>query len=779
MKLPLRFGKKKEEKQYFLALVLRNEKVNAVFFEEELSKVKVLARHSEYFENSIEEASLEEFLDVLDKAVSTAEQSLVTELETVKTIFGVKGSWIGENKIKKEYLLKLKKISDELGLLPIGFIVIIEAISHLLQQEEGAPLTAIVAETGKKYISVAHVKGGRILEFKTSQILESPAQTVDTILKHFSSSEILPARILIFNGDEDESQEFINHSWSKSLPFLHLPKVGILSPDFDARAVLFGAAQQMGFEILGDVLSIEEKKEDIEELSKPPQEQETLPTGEAEEEIINEKIKNIPQDSSLEYFGFLENKDIAKEPLQAPPEEKPEEEITGEKIEDLPARLDSAKRAGQAGIPKDIKVEEAEKKALPINASFVLTGVKVFAPRILKFVKKIPAKISFSGFGLTQRGKVLLIPIVIFILIIILSLFYFFLNKATVVLSLTGQPSEKTQDVIFAVDSPTDSSRGIIGSDFLASQKDGNISTKATGKKEVGDKAKGTVTIFNNSSTSQALAQGITITSSNDLEFALDKGLTVASASGDIFSGTTPGKVNVNVTAKAIGQEYNLPSNTKFSIGGRSSVAAKNDNAFSGGSKKELTVVSKNDIVKLERDLPKSLEQKAKDDLNNKISQDQVLLPVLVSEELVKGDFSKKEGDETNQVSLKGTVEFKGIAYKKKDIENFSNEILKREVSENLTIEPKSIKVDVSDVKTEESKVSAQISIKALLIPKIDSKSLVKQIKGKSFKDAESLLSKYSQVSDIQISLSLNLPFFPKRIPLSEKNIQVKTSINE
>ena len=52
MKLPLRFGKKKEEKQYFLALVLRNEKVNAVFFEEELSKVKVLARHSEYFENS-------------------------------------------------------------------------------------------------------------------------------------------------------------------------------------------------------------------------------------------------------------------------------------------------------------------------------------------------------------------------------------------------------------------------------------------------------------------------------------------------------------------------------------------------------------------------------------------------------------------------------------------------------------------------------------------------------------------------------------------------------
>src|SRR3989344_7904771 len=173
MKLPLLpFLEKKESREYFLALVLRNEKVNAVFFEESLGKVSVLGKHSEYFENSIEQVSLEELLGILDKAISTAEQSLPENVETVKTIFGVKGSWVEDNKIKKDYLLKLKRISDELGLVPIGFLVAFEAIVHLLQKEEGAPVTAILVETGEKYVSVAHIKAGKIIESKTSEIIE-------------------------------------------------------------------------------------------------------------------------------------------------------------------------------------------------------------------------------------------------------------------------------------------------------------------------------------------------------------------------------------------------------------------------------------------------------------------------------------------------------------------------------------------------------------------------------------------------------------------------------
>ena len=77
----------------------------------------------------------------------------------MKTIFGVKGSWVDESKINPEKLAKLKKISDELGLIPIGFLVIFEAIAFLLEKEEGAPVTTILAETGKIYFSSAYQGG--------------------------------------------------------------------------------------------------------------------------------------------------------------------------------------------------------------------------------------------------------------------------------------------------------------------------------------------------------------------------------------------------------------------------------------------------------------------------------------------------------------------------------------------------------------------------------------------------------------------------------------------
>jgi len=54
MKLPfsLKFDKKKPE--LFLVLVLRDEKVNAVVFEEQIGKANILGEQEEYFQDSID-----------------------------------------------------------------------------------------------------------------------------------------------------------------------------------------------------------------------------------------------------------------------------------------------------------------------------------------------------------------------------------------------------------------------------------------------------------------------------------------------------------------------------------------------------------------------------------------------------------------------------------------------------------------------------------------------------------------------------------------------------
>ena len=140
-KLP--FLEKKNSTEYFLSLVLRDEKTSAVIFQEINGRINVVGEHEEQFKTSLEDSTEDELLEVLDKAVSTAEKNLPPDAESHKTIFGVKRDWIENEKIKKDYLVKLKKISDELDFKPVGFLVISEAISHLLQIEEGAPVSAI------------------------------------------------------------------------------------------------------------------------------------------------------------------------------------------------------------------------------------------------------------------------------------------------------------------------------------------------------------------------------------------------------------------------------------------------------------------------------------------------------------------------------------------------------------------------------------------------------------------------------------------------------------
>src|SRR3989344_9057573 len=251
MNLPfIKIFNKKIAPLYFLVLILRDEKVQAVIFQELEGTVRIIGQKEEHFVSSIDQVDSGEFLQTLDKAISQAESTLPENIQTQKTIFGVKESWTENDQIKKEYLVKLKKASEELGLTPIGFLVISQAISHLLTKEEGAPISAILTEVNKKSITVTLIRAGKSIETKSSEIHESIPFTVDTLLKHFNVPEILPSRIIIFNGKEDLSQEFISHTWSKSLPFLHLPQITNLPEGFDAKAVLFGAATQMGFEVL-------------------------------------------------------------------------------------------------------------------------------------------------------------------------------------------------------------------------------------------------------------------------------------------------------------------------------------------------------------------------------------------------------------------------------------------------------------------------------------------------------------------------------------------------
>jgi hypothetical protein len=785
MKLPsLSVFEKKEKPQYFLSLILRDEKAIAVVFEELTGVIKVIGQGEEYFSESIENLDVEQLLEVCDKIISKAEASLPKGIETEKTIFSLKENWVEENKIKKDYLDKLKKVCDELGLTPIGFLVTTEAIINLLQKEEGAPVTIILAQISKETLAVSHIKASRIIETKMSKIHETASFTVDALLKHFEIPEILPAKVMILSDQEKElTQEFIHHQWSKSLPFLHLPQIVTLTANFDVKAVLHGAAKQMGFAVSPHLMDFkrddeipefnfpketekieepqEEQKEAMEEATPINLEEPNPPASEQEEaEAIEDTVISYP----AEHFGFIENEDVAKTtPFK--------EEVNLDNFESINYKVEKETEEPELAIIEDeIRKpfpdfrEEGKPSAIGTGTLFSFVG---------EFFGKIGGLTSglMSGF---KGKKIVFIPSAILIFIVLVYVYYLLTLQANVVLNVSPKIEEQKQDAVFSTSSSTNVSENIIAAEETSISENGSTTVNATGKKETGTTAKGKATLYSRFTSDKTIPSGTVITSPSGLEFTIDDSVKVASASAD--ASAQPTTATVAITSKKFGKEYNLPAGTKFSVGSLETgdIIAKNDDPFSGGTKKDIIVVSKDDLGKAEDELTKDLEQKAREDIVKKISSNKILLPIFTDTAVDDSTPNKKVGDEADTLTVKGTVTYKTLAYSKSDLVSFAELLLKDKISNDLTIDKNNIQVEVSNSKKKgDSEVSVSLDIKAALLPKIEQAKIIKKVAGMPLAGAEKEFRTLPQVANVTITLSPKLPFIPKFLPGDPNKIKV------
>lgn len=787
MKFPfLSFLKKQAPKDYFLALLFRDEEIRAVVFEQLSGRIQVIGEGKSQLSQSVETISDETLLDTCDKSISIAESSLPNGIQTHKTVFGVKETWVSDSHITKENLTKLKQVGQQLDLQPIGFLVFPEAIAHLLQKEEGAPVSAILIDTGKKQITLTLIRAGRIVETKEIPIGESLTQTVEEGLKKFENVEIFPSRLILFDkGDKTTERQFLSHHWSKSLPFLHVPQVSTLPEDFDTRAILFGTATQMGFDAIDLVkkplttkaMTFEEfqKEERFEQNEKTEQEESSViatpdagPEGKQSHEI--KKNEHEAKETSNEFFGFVKNADISEEgqiEKSSFPNEVVAQEVTNEipeeeKEEELPA--DTAYGFSASG---------------PIffeGAKNIFAQLKVWTKKI-SFARIIPMFGNLSEILPGKKLGLLAIPLVI-ILILAGFIWYLFGLHANVTLVLS--PNSVTQDLqaTFSTDSNTDLSKKIITAKTIDTTEDGSVSGNATGTKDVGTPAKGSVTIFNSDNQEHQLTSGTKITSSNGLNFTLDSDVTIASGSSDPTN-LSAGTATVNITSSDIGTDYNLPSNTKFTIGTSSVLAGKNSNALSGGTKKSITIVSQKDIDNLVEQLTNNLKDKAKSDILGKVNQDSGILPDFISTSVSKQSPDKKVGDEASSVNLTATIDFTTLTYLKSDIQNLAKQAFNGKLPQNESFDPNGFTFTTSDLATKGNNTNAKLSLKVSAIPQIDKKSLAQQIAGKSFAASRDILSGVPQFSDATFKLSPNLFFLPKSLPRFSGNINIDIQTNE
>ncbi|MGB9706797.1 MAG: baseplate J/gp47 family protein [Microgenomates group bacterium] len=403
-----------------------------------------------------------------------------------------------------------------------------------------------------------------------------------------------------------------------------------------------------------------------------------------------------------------------------------------------------------------------------------------FAP-IFNFFSQIFQKIrvGFSFFGSVFSGQAKLVgSLVAAFLVIFGGIFVFawwYLPKAEIVLWIKPQILEK--DFTVKLDprlTITDKEKLTLPAEEVEVVLSGEKKMSTTGTKLVGEPAKGEVVIYNGVGVEKKFPAGTLITSASGIKFTLEEDVLLASRSS--AADPTPTKV-VKVKAVNIGPEGNLASGSEFTIGNfsKSDYVAKNEEAFSGGTSREVQVVSKKDQEKLVEELTKELNSKAILELQTKVAQGKKLIDQSITSKVVEKTFDKDVDEEANEVGLKLRLKFTALGFSEEEFQKLVEEEILKAVPEGFEYKPEESETSFSlKSVTKEGVAVYSTHFKTSLFPKFDLEAIRNNLAGKYPEIGRAYLGTLPSVDSFEIKIT---PRFPARLttfPRIAKNIKIE-----
>ena len=490
--------------------------------------------------------------------------------------------------------------------------------------------------------------------------------------------------------------------------------------------------------------------------------------GEENKPSFLEKLISKDEPLADDYFAVdkVEDEEGGEEPAEEEQEELSEDDKDNDE-EDFPIH-------GLANGARRIPVKEGKSffDRLPsLNFRKIKESLKVEEVERRKY-KKNPAVPFFSGKFLALFGGAT-------ILVALLAL-YFILSKAEV----TIIPKTEAVDQSLSVTAD----KGISKIDFVQNKipaqlikldKRRSQEFLATGQRQVNDKAKGRIVVYNEySSSPQTLVEKTRFVAESGQTFRLVKTTTVPGAKiseGKIVASS----IDVDVVADQPGSEYNIGPG-RFTIPGFQGTPKYNafygqsKAAMSGGASGLLKVVTQEDYNKAKNELWQSLQPALDGEFKNQLPSGLKIIDGAQKEEITGVDSTVTVGSPADKftMTIKGTATV--VLFNEKDI----LEIIRKKLADKLNNNDLSLVTDKIDYQSAFiDYVRGQLSIKAIvsgkLVWNINVDGLKREISGQSETAIRDIFAKHPEVSEVKIAF---WPFWVKSVPSNLDKIIIKVN---
>lgn len=392
---------------------------------------------------------------------------------------------------------------------------------------------------------------------------------------------------------------------------------------------------------------------------------------------------------------------------------------------------------------------------------------------------KSPKKLKKAGTAVpnfdTFRKKLFLGIGVGVLLIIFLVWATVFAPRATVNISAKTDPIDISLPITLKADVASNTTQGIIQPVVQQVKKTTSSEFTATGKKDVGEKATGTMTITR---TSLSPNKDITVPagtpfSDGNLTFvSIEAGTLGKPFSCDSGDAASQCSTTVRVQAAAVGEDYNLSSRNYQTISGVSATGS----TMTGGSKKQVTIVSQDDVNAAQQKLSSQDQEAIKKELETKFAG--------ATATVVRDTFVVSAGTPTvtpavGAEAAKGqlTVEttYSMSATRNSDIDTLLDTFLKSKIKgeKNQQVYDNGRKA-LKYTKYDAASGTVRLVSTGHVGPKIDSTKLKKQLVGKNYEEIRQIVSQTEGIQDVDTKFS---PFWVSSVG-SEEKIDIKFKVS-
>ena len=361
-------------------------------------------------------------------------------------------------------------------------------------------------------------------------------------------------------------------------------------------------------------------------------------------------------------------------------------------------------------------------------------------------------------------------------LVVLLIWMFVIAPAATIVITASTTPQPINASVKLGGTAATDYKAGVIASVSQQEQVNETVQFDATGQKDVGSKATGTLRISKAVQSPYGVPAGTRFTTSGGKVFVTNEAATIPTYTFCPFPTVCPGSVNVAVTADGGGESYN---GITGSASGPDGISGTFQGATSGGTTKIVKVVSEDDVERAMGQIAGKSTDEQEAALKKKFTNGEIT---------VDGSFTVERGDPVaapvvgaeapdGKASLTVPTTYSIQAVQKSELDTYLKASLNAKIDQNTQ---KVYDTGVNDAtlsdyqKANDGAMIAILNATGRVGPKINEDQIKEESKGKKYGEVQETLQAQNGIKEVDVQFSF---FWVRTVPNNTDKITVEFKV--